>query len=151
MARFLVACAVAWPVLLTAATAARIHQTAPWTSTLMYVVAGQVCHQRPARSFHTAGVQWPVCGRCSGLYLAAPVGAIAAYLVGRRRTSRPSIAWLAVAAAPTAITYVIEKAGIAAVGNGLRFAAALPLGLALAWVLVRTASGTPGASGKLTR
>jgi uncharacterized membrane protein len=142
MARFLVACAVAWPILLTAATAERIHHTAPWASTLTYVVAGQVCHQRPARSFHTAGVQWPVCGRCSGLYLAAPVGAIAAFLVGRRRTSRPSIAWLAAAAAPTAITFVIEKAGIAAVGNGMRFAAALPLGLALAWVLVRTASGT---------
>jgi len=143
MARFLVACALAWPILLTAATAARIHHTAPWASTFTYLVAGQVCHQRPHRSFHTAGVQWPVCGRCSGLYLAAPAGAIAALLAGRRRTSRPSIAWLAAAAAPTAITYLIEKAGIAAVGNGTRFAAALPLGLALAWVLVRTASGTP--------
>jgi len=142
MARFLVACAVAWPILLTAATAARIQHAAPWASTFTYLVAGQVCHQRPHRSFHTAGVQWPVCGRCSGLYLAAPAGAIAAFLVGRRRTSRPSIAWLAVAAAPTAITFVVEKAGIAAVGNGMRFAAALPLGLALAWVLVRTASGT---------
>jgi len=142
MARFLVACAVAWPILLTAATAARIQHAAPWASSFTYLVAGQVCHQRPHRSFHTAGVQWPVCGRCSGLYLAAPAGAIAAFLVGCRRTSRPSIAWLAVAAAPTAITFVVEKAGIAAVGNGMRFAAALPLGLALAWVLVRTASGT---------
>jgi len=149
MAKFLVACAVAWPILLTTATAARIHHRAPWTSTLMYVVAGQVCHQRPARSFHTAGVQWPVCGRCSGLYLAAPVGAIAAFLVARRRTSRPSVAWLAVAAMPTAITFVVEKGGIAAVGNGMRFAAAVPLGLALAWVLVRTASGMR-ASSKLT-
>jgi uncharacterized membrane protein len=140
MAKFLVACAVAWPMLLTAATAARIHHRAPWTSSFTYIVAGQVCHQRPARSFHTAGVQWPVCGRCSGLYLAAPAGAIAAFLVGRRRTSRPSVAWLAVAAVPTATTFIIEKAGIAAVGNGMRFAAALPLGLALAWVLVRTAS-----------
>ena len=85
-------------------------------------------------------MQWPVCGRCSGLYVAAPAGAIAAFLVGRRRTSRPSVAWLAAAAAPTAITFVTEKAGLAAVGNGMRFAAALPLGLALAWVIVRTAS-----------
>lgn len=140
MVRFLVAGAVAWPILLTAATAARIHHTAPWASSLTYIVAGQVCHQRPARSFHTAGVQWPVCGRCSGLYVAAPAGAIAALLVGRRRPSRPSVAWLAAAAAPTAITFVAEKAGLAAVGNGMRFAAALPLGLALAWVIVRAAS-----------
>lgn len=142
MARFLVACAVAWPILLTAATAARIHHTAPWASSVTYLVAGQVCHQRPARSFHTAGVQWPVCGRCSGLYLAAPAGAIAALLAGRRRTSAPSMVWLAAAAVPTATTFVIEKAGIAALGSGMRFAAALPLGLALAWVLVRTAFGT---------
>jgi uncharacterized membrane protein len=140
MARFLVACAIAWPVLLAGATAARIQHTASWASSITYLVAGQVCHQRPARSFRTAGVQWPVCGRCSGLYLAAPVGAVAALLVARRRLSRPSIAWLAVAAAPTVITFVIEKAGIAAVGNAMRFAAALPLGLALAWVIVRTAS-----------
>jgi hypothetical protein len=50
---------------------------------------------------------------------------------------------------PTAITFVVEKGGIAAVGNGMRFAAAVPLGLALAWVLVRTASGMR-ASSKLT-
>ena len=142
MARFLVACAVAWPILLTAATEARIHHTAPWISTITYLVAGQVCHQRPARSFHTAGVKWPVCGRCSGLYLAAPFGAIAALIVARRRTLRPSLTWLAVAAVPTALTFVIEKGGIAAVGNGARFVSALPLGLALAWVIVRTASGT---------
>jgi uncharacterized membrane protein len=150
MARFLVACAVAWPILLTAATAARINHRAPWASTFTYLIAGQVCHQRPARSFHTDGVQWPVCGRCSGLYLAAPAGAIAALLAARRRTSRPSVAWLAAAAVPTAVSFAIEKAGIADVGNGLRFAAALPLGLALAWVVVRTASH-PGASSKLTR
>ena len=56
--------------------------------------------------------------------------------------SRPSVAWLAAAAMPTAVTFVIEKAGIAAVGNGMRFVAALPLGLALAWVIVRTASAS---------
>lgn len=150
MARLLVACALAWPVLLTGATAARIHHTAPWLSTITYLAAGRVCHQRDARSFHTNGVKWPVCGRCSGLYLAAPFGAIAALIVARRRTPRPSLTWLAEAALPTALTFIIEKGGIAAVGNGARFVSALPLGLALAWVIVRTASGQNGASSKLT-
>ena len=139
MGKFLVACAVAWPVMLASATAARISGTAPFASTMIYLVAGQVCHQKPARSFHTTGVQWPVCGRCSGLYLAAPLGAIAALLASRRRTTRPSVGWLALAAAPTAITFVAEKSGLAEVGNIVRFTSALPLGFSLAWVVVRTA------------
>ena len=140
MAKVLVACAIAWPALMATATAARIHGTTPALSTVMYLIGGQVCHQKPERSFSTAGVHWPVCGRCSGLYLAAPLGAIVAWIASRRRVTRPSVVWLAIAAVPTAATFVAEKTGLAEVGNVLRFASALPLGFALAWVIVRTAS-----------
>ena len=99
----------------------------------------RICHQQPARSFQTAGVQWPVCGRCSGLYLGAPIGAIAIGLA-RRRPRRP-VAWLAIAAIPTAITLALEWLHLADVTNGARALTALPLGAAIAAVLVVTAAG----------
>ena len=137
MTRFLAIGAVAWPLLLGGATYARAHHSAPWLTVATYLVSGRVCHQRPERSFHTAGAQWPVCARCSGLYLAAPFGAIAALLA--RTRGRPSIGWLAAWAVPTVATFVTEHAGLAGFNNMIRFVCALPLGAAVAWVIVRTA------------
>lgn len=104
---------------------------------MVYLAGSHVCHQRPDRSFHAGDAQWAVCARCAGLYLAAPVGAIAALL--RRR--RVSLAWVAVAALPTAATWVLEAAGLAPIGNLARFLAALPLGAAIALLLTGTAAG----------
>ena len=42
----------------------------------VYLTAGAVCHQQPARSFHPWGVQMPVCARCAGLYLGAAFGTL---------------------------------------------------------------------------
>ena len=146
MVKALVIAAVAWPLLLGGALEARVHQTAPVFVTAMYVAASRVCHQRPARSFHTAGVRWPVCARCSGLYVGGAFGALAAVTWLRRRFRSPRLlVWLAVAAVPTAVTYVIEKGGLVAVGNDARFLAALPLGALAALVIIRTAAG-PAAS-----
>lgn len=55
-----------------------------WVVTL-YAAASRICHQRPERSFFRGAVQWPVCGRCAGLYLAAPFGAVLALGSARRR------------------------------------------------------------------
>ena len=80
----LVAASIGWPlVLATAAWPDASGRPSAW-SAIVYLSASRLCHQRADRSFHTAGVQWPVCARCSGLYLAAPVGAVAA-VIGRRR------------------------------------------------------------------
>ena len=143
LARVLVGAAIAWPALLGATVWERASGSHPaWTS-VVYAIASRICHQIPARSFHTDHVQWPVCARCSGLYLAAPIGAVAAIaLVGRRRSSRAALGWMAAAAIPTAITLVIEWLGIAQPSNLVRFVAALPFGAAVAWVLVRTAAGS---------
>ena len=112
-----------------------------WPAAVVYTAAGLVCHQRDDRSFHTHGVKWPVCARCSGLYLAAPLGAFAALLgPGRLRRAR-DLKMLAFAAAPTAITFVLEHGGVAGVSSAARFVAALPLGAAVAWVVVRAARG----------
>jgi uncharacterized membrane protein len=137
----LVAAAVIWPLVLSAGAAARMERAGSPAAAAVYTAAGLVCHQRDERSFHTYGVKWPVCARCSGLYLAAPLGAFAALLgPGRLRRAR-DLKVLALAAAPTAITFVIEHGGIADVSSATRFVAALPLGAAVAWVVVRAARG----------
>jgi uncharacterized membrane protein len=140
----LVAGAIVWPVALGAAAVARMSgEPRAWT-TVVYAMASTVCHQRPDRSFHAAGVQWPVCGRCAGLYAAAPMGAVLALFAIRRRRiarNRHLIAGLAMAALPTAVTLVVEWSGLAAVTSIERAVAALPLGAALAFVLVRSATG----------
>lgn len=141
MVKALVIGSILWPLLLASAAWARIeHSSSGWPS-LVYLAASRVCHQRPERSFHTDGVKWPVCGRCSGLYLAAPAGALlGAVVLARRRYS--AVRLLIIAAIPTAITVALEWPHLAEVTNVQRFVTALPLGAAIAYVLVRTASGS---------
>jgi uncharacterized membrane protein len=129
-----------WPVLLAAAATARIAGWAPASSTLVYLVASQVCHQQPDRSFSTASVHWPVCGRCSGLYLAAPLGALAA-VVGWRRRPQSAVLFLALAVAPTAVSLAVEWLNVAPVGNVARMISALPLGAGLSALAVGEPSG----------
>jgi uncharacterized membrane protein len=100
---------------------------------LVYLVGSVVCHQRPERSFHAAGVQYPVCARCTGLYLAAPVGILAMLLTARAR--RPSLGrWrmiLLVAVLPTLVSIILERVGGPS-DTISRALAALPLGAAAA-------------------
>jgi len=84
--RTLVAAAIAWPLLLGSVVWARQDGRQPLWTTMVYVVGSKICHQRPERSFHTGGVQWPVCARCAGLYASAPFGAVIALIAtGRSR------------------------------------------------------------------
>ena len=138
MSRALVAAALLWPALLTAAWSDRVQSGGHTWSAVVYGVASRVCHQRPERSFETAGAQWPVCGRCSGLYLAAPIGAVLG-MIGWGRTRGSARVWLLAAALPTLVTLVLEWSG-ASVGNVVRAASALPLGAVIAAVLVETVS-----------
>jgi uncharacterized membrane protein len=128
---------------LTAAALARASADPPVWSHMMYLAASRLCHQRPERTFQTGGISWPVCGRCSGLYLAAPAGA-AVGLIRRRRRSvadpdpsdLPWRLWLGAAALPTAATMLLEWSGVMGVTNLARAIAALPLGFAVAWALI---------------
>jgi hypothetical protein len=49
---------------------------------------------------------------------------------------------VAIAAVPTATTLALEWAGLAAPSNVVRAVAALPLGAAIAFVMVRAVSGS---------
>jgi uncharacterized membrane protein len=112
------------------------HTAAPTIAHIVDLVGSLVCHQREERSFHLFGQQLAVCGRCTGLYLSGTLGAMLAWL-GRARLPRNSRALLIAAAAPTAITLVIEWFGLANPGNVLRSAAALPLGGVAGWLFVQ--------------
>lgn len=105
----------------------------------VYRGAGLICHQRPERSFHLAGVQLPVCARCAGLYISGGIGALAAW-IGWRRPRVPGWARtaLAVAAIPTAVTVGLEFLGVAYPSNAARAISALPLGAVAGWAFVRS-------------
>jgi uncharacterized membrane protein len=109
-------------------------------SALLYHGAGRICHQRSVRSFQFAGVQQPVCARCTGLYASGAAGALAAWVGARRRIAAParSRAVLVIAAVPTALTVGLELSGLAHFSNAMRALSALPLGAAAGWVFVRS-------------
>jgi uncharacterized membrane protein len=149
MARWLAVASVAWPLVAGAAVWQRsVDPAAPWT-TIVYLAASRVCHQRPERSFHTALVQWPVCGRCSGIYLGASVGAVLAGAPFARRLARRGMRWPVVwAGVPTLVTFVMEWLGVGALTNATRAMAALPLGAACAAAIVSASTErTPKAIG----
>lgn len=146
LTRVLVAAVIAWSLVAGAALWQRVshpHDGPGWAS-VVYLVAGQVCHQRPERSFETGGVAWPVCARCTGLYLAAPFGALLA--LGRAGKSRGlevqaalrgARGLVALAAVPTALTLAWEWGGLGTPPNLWRLLTALPLGMAVAFVVIQ--------------
>jgi len=136
MGKLLLLAAVAWPVLLAFALWERIYHPAALPGLSLYLAASTICHQIAERSFHTAGVPWPVCGRCAGLYAAAPFGAWLGLALARGSRAMGAARLLALAALPTAVTVAMEWARPASVGNVARCVSALPLGAAVAVVLV---------------
>ena len=75
-----------------------------------------VCHQLPERSPHLAGAPVALCHRCSGILagLVLGVAAVPALAAGlRQRIARGAQAgWLAAAAAPTALDWLVGAAGV---------------------------------------
>jgi uncharacterized membrane protein len=130
---------LAWPLLLGAAWwnhAGHQEGNRSLWAVVVYMAAGRVCHQQPERSFHSDGAQWPVCARCAGLYLAAPLAA--GWFLTRRRGAQITPAayrGMALAAVPTVVTLVWEWGGLGTPPNVVRFLTALPLGAAVAWTL----------------
>jgi len=137
-AAWLTTAAVLWTLFIVAAPYALAHGPA-LLALVVYQAGSLICHQQSGRSFHLAGVQLPVCARCTGLYVSAAIGAAAAWLgpYPRATFSNRSRLILAAAAAPTAVTVAAEWAGLAHPSSPARAVAALPLGGYAAWLLIR--------------
>jgi uncharacterized membrane protein len=114
---------------------------ARFAGAIVYEVGARVCHQRSERSFATAGVPWPVCGRCTGLYLsfavaAAVIAVVRTWRLGAARL--PLSTWrmlLLIGLAPTAVSWVLEQLQLAPGSPGSRAWLAAPAGAAIAALL----------------
>ena len=164
--RAFVAMSLTWAALLPLAPlAASQAAPAPLWFGLAFIVYGAgsfICHQLPARSFHTWSVQWPVCARCTGIYFGS---AAAAAIVASKSKSKSkyvgsgfsrtasfsrtagscsqtvvSVArtrmLLVLAALPTAVTLLYEWTTGDTPSNVIRALAGAPLGAAVALVVV---------------
>jgi hypothetical protein len=132
--------AVTWVAIVVATPLALAHGFTLLPA-VVYEAAGLICHQRPERSFHLAGIQLPVCARCVGLYASGAAGAVAACMAGlkgssRLPTPRATVA-LALAALPTVVTVGLEWADALHPGGLARALTALPLGALAGWLFVR--------------
>jgi uncharacterized membrane protein len=132
--------AVFWTALIVVAPRALAGDTpgVNRAAAFVYQSAGLICHQRAERSFHLAGVQLPVCARCTGLYVSGAVGALVAWFAARRpRAARRTRVLLLWAALPTALTVALEFVGLLQTSNMLRALSALPLGASAGWIFIQ--------------
>ena len=138
--------AVGWASALPLATwiASRPHPLSlPYAAAFaVYGIGAWVCHQLPDRSFHLWAMQMPVCARCTGIYAGAALAAIVWAVAWRSSAVRRSSVtrWrtaLAIAAAPTLVTLVVEWAGGGTPPNAVRAIAGVPVGAAVAWLVLR--------------
>ena len=138
---------VLWSSALIAAPSA----VAPALSAVVYAAGSVVCHQRPERSFHRDGAQYPVCARCLGLYVGA-IGGVLGWAVVAGVRSMPHMRatrnpWLDLrrgliaTALPTALTVLTATAGWWDPSNAVRAALAFPLGASIAAIVAAVAAG----------
>jgi uncharacterized membrane protein len=102
----------------------------------VFPVGRFICHQRPARSFFLHGQQMAVCARCTGIYVGAAVAAPIALFVAVAASAARARWALLIGALPTAVTWILEFAGLAHFSNLARFIAGMPLGFAAAWLVM---------------
>ena len=107
---------------------------------LLYAAGSLICHQIPERSFHYQGFQLPVCARCLGLYAGGAAGGVSAVgaALAARAALRIRTRYVAtvIAGLPTIATFVLEHGTGWRVSNATRALAAVPLGIAVGFVVV---------------
>ena len=141
--------AAIWWAPLEARARSEAAPSARWTAAAVYRIGGLICHQDARRSFHVDGVQLPVCARCAGLYLALPFGCLLAARAGAAISRRQALTMLAAGSAPTALIWAAEAAGALQPSGVVRAAAAVPLSIAVAWVVtLSTTACAAGPSGR---
>ena len=109
---------------------------------VVFAIGGIICHQRPERSFFWGAHQFPVCARCTGLYVSALLGVIGWVAIKSAGHWRPRAIdpktgrmVLIACALPTAISLASGSLGVWDGSNITRALISLPLG-ATAGVIV---------------
>jgi len=111
-----------------------------------YAAGAVVCHQLPERSFYWGRWQFPVCSRCTGLYVSAALG-LAAWAAVRTIRGMPiliqprvAILLLAAAALPTFVSVATAAFGVWDATNAGRALLAVPLGATAGVLLAAVAA-----------
>jgi uncharacterized membrane protein len=60
---------------------------------ILHILGFGLCHQLPERSFFFGGLQWPVCARCTGIYLGLALALAALFLAYRGAQHRGAPSW----------------------------------------------------------
>lgn len=102
---------------------------------MAYAFGALICHQRPDRSFFWGSHQFPVCARCTGIYLSAAVG-LAGWIAMKsaRKWGRIPIdprtarSVMIASALPTVLSFTTGTLGVWDGSNVTRAMLALPLG-----------------------
>jgi uncharacterized membrane protein len=111
-----------------------------------YAAGSVVCHQLPERSFYWGQWQFPVCSRCTGLYLSAVVGLAAWAAIRNLRGTpiliQPRVATvvLVAAALPTLVSVATATFGAWDPTNAGRALLAVPLGATTGVLLAAVAA-----------
>ena len=137
-ASMLLIASLAWLALLAAAASGAFEALAA----AVIRFSSFICHQQPDRSFHWGAAPWAVCARCLGLYAGAPLGALCAMTVQVPLARAGNFLLLCMTAMPTGASWLLEHGAGWSVTNETRFAAAVPLGAAVVWIIARTLAGT---------
>jgi uncharacterized membrane protein len=102
---------------------------------LIFAIGAAICHQRPERSFFLNGDQFPVCARCTGLYLSGAVALLGWWILKAGRQWRPmsmspdfALRLVAVAAVPTVVSLAAGTLQVWDGSNLTRALLAIPLG-----------------------
>ncbi len=101
-----------------------------------YLAGSLICHQLPERSFHIGAAQLPVCARCAGIYVGVALIAGTRWWGGPCRVRLAPLALIVAAAVPTLVTVAAEWLGIWEPSNLSRALSGVPLGAAIAFVVV---------------
>jgi uncharacterized membrane protein len=119
----------------------------PLLTAIIFYAGGLICHQRPERSFFLDGQQFPVCARCTGLYLSGAIGILGwlALKLARRWTPLPIDPGVAkrvvlVSAIPTALSLATGALGLWDGSNATRAMLAIPFGASAGAIVAAVAT-----------
>jgi uncharacterized membrane protein len=138
------------PWLLTTALATGIAALAAGTPVLgdgprgvVMALFDPLCHQRPERSFSSAGVHFALCHRCFGVAAGLALGALLAPLLGRfvRSADGRALPALALAALPMLADWALDAAGVWLNTPFTRAATGVVFGFVAGAVLVGSVAG----------